>query len=222
MAGWHARTPKERLTDPLPGYKLAHPMLSADGSAAGFTGITLGQSTAYGVVADATCAQGSRHQSPSRWCDCGFYCLHALADARALAYDPAYRDAVLLEVSASGRFLRYERGLRYARQRVRRVRVGRCECARPATAFADSGTGSIGWRQLLAACPACAGPRPTMSLAKFSRLLGGVPVVSDETETQSAVADEQELVPLLAAEIALLQARLDELQRQLDRLVQRN
>jgi hypothetical protein len=222
MASWPVRMPKQRLTAPLPGFKLAHPMLSADGTRAGFAGVILGRSTVYGVVAEATCAQGSRHRSPSRWCDCGFYCLHTLADARALACDPDYRDAVLVDVSASGRFLRYERGLRYARQRVSRVRVGRCGCGQPATLFADSGTGSVGWRRLVAGCPACGGPRLRLPLAAFSERLGGVPVVIDQADSSLVRVAEQELVPVLAAEIALLQARLDEVQRQLDGLANRD
>jgi hypothetical protein len=277
MAGWPVRSRKERLTAPLPGYKLAHPMVSADGTRAGFGGVTLGRATIYGVVGDAECAQGGRHKSPSRWCDCGFYCLHTLNDARALACDPDYRYAVLLDIAASGRFLRYERGLRYARQRVNRVRVGRCACGHPAGVFVETGSGSLGWRRLVAVCSACAGPRPGLPLAGFSRLLGGVPVVRDETvrpydparpfdltaepgpqpasDSISAGAEvpveapasgpasaagpadpgraaaasggggpapdrvaDQELVAVLAAEVALLQARLDEVQRQLDRL----
>jgi hypothetical protein len=217
MAGWPVRTPRQRLTTPLRGYKLAHPMLSADGTRAGFAGVILGRSMVYGVVAEATCAQGSRQKSPSRWCDCGFYCLHTLADARALACDPDYRDAVLVDVAASGRFLRYERGLRYARQRVSRVRVGQ-----PATVFANRGTGSVGWRRLVAVGPACAGPRLRLPLAAFSRLLGGVPVVADQVDSSLGQVADRELLPVLAAEIALLQARLDEVQRQLDRLANRN
>jgi hypothetical protein len=221
MAGWPVRTPKQRLTAPLRGYKLTHPMLSADGTRAGFAGVILGRSTVYGVVGEATCAQGSRHRSPSRWCDCGFYCLHTLADARALACDPDYRDTVLVDVAASGRFLRYERGLRYARQRVSRVRVGRCGCGQPATVFAETGTGSVGWRRLVAVCPACAGARPRLSLAALSGLLDGVPVVADQADSLFERVADQELVPVLAAEIALLQARLDEVQRQLDGLANR-
>jgi hypothetical protein len=144
--------------------------------------------------------------------------LHTLADARAFACDPAYRYAVLLEVAASGRFLRYERGLRYARQRVRGVQVGRCGCAQPATVLVDSGVGSVGWRRLVAVCPVCADARPRLSLAAFSQLLGGVPVVADQTESSLEPVADQELVPVLAAEVALLQARLDEVQRRLDRL----
>lgn len=254
MGGWLvSRTPRERLTAPLRGYKLAHPMISSDGTRAGFGGVTLGRTTVYGVVADAECAQGGRHRSPSRWCDCGFYCVHTLNDARALACDPDYRYAVLLDVAASGRFLRYERGLRYARQRVTLVRVGRCACGHPATVFIETGAGSVGWRRLVAVCPACAGSRPGLPLAGFSRLLDGVPVVRDDTahaydplrpfDLEEATAGtaptvdaaapveasggqpleqvaDSELVPVLTAEVALLQARLDEVQRQLERLTQ--
>jgi hypothetical protein len=241
MTGWRPvrRTPKERATTPLCGYKLAHPMLSADGTRAGFSGVTLGRADVYGVVADAECAQGGRHRSPSRWCDCGFYCVHTLDDARALACDPDYRYAVLLEVAASGRFMRYERGLRYAKQRVTRVRVGRCGCGHTATMFVETGAGSVGWRRLVAVCAACAGPRPGLSLAGFARLLGGPPVAADDmvspfdparpfdvtgsaAPSPDAPADNDDaqaaLVPLLTAEVALLQARLDEVQRQLSRL----
>jgi hypothetical protein len=249
MAGWSPvrRTPREHLSTPLRGYKLAHPMISADGSRAGFSGVTLGRASVYGVQADAECAQGGRHRSPSRWCDCGFYCVHTLDDARALACDPDYRYAVLLEVAVSGRFLRYERGLRYARQRVTRVRVGRCGCGHAATVFVETGAGSVGWRRLVAVCAACANPRPGLSLADFAKLLGGTPVAEDETsrpydpvrpfdlggssptpeqrpEPAAQVpdgADPEAMVPLLTAEVALLQARLDEVQRQLDRLTQR-
>jgi hypothetical protein len=254
MAGWLPvrRTPREQPTAPLRGFKLAHPMVSADGTRAGFGGVTLGRANVYEVVADAECAQGGRHQSPSRWCDCGFYCVHTLDDARALACDPDYRYAVLLEITASGRFMRYERGLRYAKQRVTLVRVGRCGCGHAATVFVETGAGSVGWRRVVAVCPACAGPRPGLPLAGFSRLLGGVPVTQDDTArpydpvrpfdlsaegTAAAAAQvgggtphssgaapaldgvaHAELVPLLTAEVALLQARLDEVQRQLVRL----
>jgi hypothetical protein len=188
----------------------------------GFGGVTLGRTTVYGVVADAECAQGVRHRSPSRWCDCGFYCLHSLADARELACDPDYRHTVLLEVAASGRFMRYERGLRYGHQRITAVRVCRCGCDRPASRFVHSGTGVVGWRRLIGVCANCAGERPVLSLAEFARLLGGPPVTMDDTAVPFAEpvksAPEADLLPLLSAEVALLQARLDEVQRQLDRL----
>jgi hypothetical protein len=188
--------------------------------------------------------------------------VHTLDDARALASDPDYRYAVLLEIVASGRYVRYERGLRYARQRVTRVRVGRCACGHRARVLAETGVGTIGWRRLVAVCPDCTGSRPALTFDAFSRLLAGLPVHADEpggradhdltgrgtghgaghadlagappprrpaepdTEVRarpagsplmSEVPDEA-LVPLLTAEVALLQARLDEVQRQLARL----
>jgi len=85
-----------------------------------------------------------------------FYCVHTLNDApRSGLATRTYRYAVLLEVGASGRFIRYERGLRYARQRVTLVRVGRCGCATPPPVFVN-GAGSVGWRRVVAVCPACA------------------------------------------------------------------
>jgi hypothetical protein len=222
--------PKEKPAAPLPGYKLARPMISADGGQAGFTGITIGRASVYGVTSDAECAQGAQHKSPSRWCDCGFYCLHSLDDARALGFDPDYRYAVILEIVASGRFMRYERGLRYGRQRVVAVRVGDCGCGGPATGFVRAALVRAGWHRLAGVCAACAGGRPVVTFGEFSRLLGGPPVTPDRVAGQPwdrpeepaapppGQADREALVPLLAAEVALLQARLDELQRQLARL----
>jgi hypothetical protein len=114
--------------------------------------------------------------------------------------------------------------------------------------FVETGAGSVGWRRLVAVCAACANSRPGMSLAEFARLLGGTPVAEDETsrpydpvrpfdlggggssptpdrQPEPAAsapedADQEAMVPLLTAEVALLQARLDEVQRQLDRLTQ--
>src|ERR1700761_438314 len=74
----------ERPDRPFTGYKLAHAVLSADGTKAGFAGLTLGADQVYGVTADAKCVWTPRHVPPRRWCGCGFYCLHEIADARAL------------------------------------------------------------------------------------------------------------------------------------------
>jgi hypothetical protein len=197
-----------------------------------------GRGSIYELVADATCAQAGRHRSPSRWCDCGFYCLNTLDDARALALDPDYRYTVLLEVAASGRFMRYERGLRYARQRVTAVRTGRCGCGDPATMLIQTVYGTAGWRELRGVCTDCASGRPGISLSEFAGLLGGVRVEPDSAAQPPRLAhqpqprahlgappgpaldevDRAALVPLLSAEVALLQARLDEVQRQLARL----
>jgi hypothetical protein len=255
-------------------------MVSSDGTRVGFGGVTLGRANVYGVIADAECAQGGRHRSPSRWCDCGFYCVHTLDDARALACDPDYRYAVLLDVIVSGRYMRYERGLRYARQRVTAVRVGRCACGHRARVFVEASAGTAGWRRLVAVCASCAGTRAVLSFGWLSRMLSGVPVIPDTiagaatigtespdvvagvsgssgvagaatspgAESTTATATEsnskpapsrvsepadasamsamsdmsgvpiEALVPLLTAEVTLLQARLDEVQRQLARL----
>jgi hypothetical protein len=216
------RAGREWPDAPLHGFKLAYPMVSADGSRGGFSGVTIGRSSIYGVVADAECAQGARHRSPSRWCDCGFYCLHTLDAARALACDPDYRYTVILEVAASGRFMRYEHGLRYAHQRITAVRAGRCGCGRPATMLTETGDGLVGWRRLTGACASCAGRRAGLRLNEFARLLGGPPVTVDDAAGSDGPAldevDREALVPVLSAEVTLLQARLDEVQQQLARL----
>jgi hypothetical protein len=226
-------------------------MLSADGAAVGFNGVALGRSQVYGTVAEAVCVQSSRHRCPSTWCDCGFYCFHDADQARALACDEQYERSVLLEVLASGRYVSYELGLRYQRQTVRSVRVGRCRCGRTAAALDDVGGGVVGWRRLEPVCRECAGRRAVLSLETFGAL-SGVPVSVDEGSGYSAMAplaplselddqrrfpDDQRLeshvpdttgavspeaeIPLLTAEVTLLQARLDELQRRLGRLTDR-
>ena len=70
------RLPEERPTEPPTGYKIAHPVLSQDGTRAGFTGVSLGGALPYGVLADASCVYGLRHRAPNRRCDCGFHCVH--------------------------------------------------------------------------------------------------------------------------------------------------
>ncbi|WP_214369212.1 hypothetical protein [Pseudonocardia sp. H11422] len=236
MAWPVARTPREYSDRPLPGFKLAYPMLSADGTATGFCGVTLGRAHVYRTVDDAICVHGSRHACPSRWCDCGFYCFHQISAARDLACEPEYRGAVLLEVAVSGRYRRYERGLRYARQRVCVVRVGRCECGRPAGLLADSGAGSVGWRRLVPVCATCAGAQPVLTPAAFGQLAGGITVRTDGPAAGpvaplpatgvAAVTDDAPAgagaVALLTAEVALLQARLDEVQARVDRLTRRD
>ncbi|HEY2192131.1 MAG TPA: hypothetical protein VGH76_07490 [Actinomycetospora sp.] len=222
-------------------------MLSADGAAVGFNGVALGRSQVYGTVAEAVCVQSARHRCPSTWCDCGFYCFHEAEQARALACDEQYERSVLLEVLASGRYVSYELGLRYQRQTVRSVRVGRCRCGRTAAALDDVGGGIVGWRRLEPVCRECAGRRAVLALETFGAL-SGVPVTVDEGSGYSALAPLAPLseverarvpevpdspvaraaevspdaeIPLLTAEVTLLQARLDELQRRLGRLTDR-
>lgn len=226
-----SRTPQEQQAGPLVGYKLAYPMLSADGTVAAFSGVTLGRAHVYRRVDDAICAHGSRHECPSRWCDCGFYCFHEAADARELACAPEHQGAVHLEVAASGRFRRYELGLRYSRQRVRSVRLRACRCGRAATVLADTGSGSAGWRRLDPVCSSCAGHRPVLTTDDFGRLAGGLPVSSDEVggtvgASEPAAPDDDVpgdagAVAVLTAEVALLQAQLERMQQRLDELERR-
>lgn len=216
------RVPREHSTRPLRGFKLAYPMLAADGTRTGFSGVTVGRGHVYLAVDSAICAQGSRHDPPSRWCDCGFYCFHEASAAQDLACDPDHAGAVLLEVSVAGRYRRHERGLRYSHQRVRSVRVGRCACGRAAQTLADTGTGTVGWRRLLPVCPSCAGPRPQVEPVTFGVLTGApVPVTTDPPEAAAAPQDAG-AVAVLSAELAVLHARLDAMQASIDTLLGRD
>jgi hypothetical protein len=211
----------ERPERPFTGYKLARAVVSADGARAGFAGLTLGADQIYGAVGDAACVWNTRHAPPRKWCGCGFYCLHELNDARALGCATENRSALLIEVAAAGRYIRYERGLRYSRQRVRVIRESRCECGRPGTGLADAGTGLVGWRHLAPVCGRCAGVRPpVLALTDFAGRLDG-PVTVDEAGTgvgeQIGAAETGDSpIAVLSAEIALLHARLDEIQSRLD------
>jgi hypothetical protein len=216
------RLPEERPTEPPTGYKIAHPVLSQDGARAGFTGVSLGGALPYGVLADASCVYGLRHKAPHRRCDCGFHCVHDRAAAEALLCTAEHRAAVLLEITVLGRYLRFERGFRYARQRVRTATVGPCACGAVAVALADAGWGRPGWRALAPSCAGCLRGRTSVPLAAFARLAGeGLRVVAAPGGT-GPVGDLGAFdglgVPELAAEAALLQARLDWFQTQLGRL----
>ena len=222
---WPAGTAKGEHPDrPFTGYKLAHAVVSADGARTGFAGLTLGATRVYGVIGDACCVWNHRHAPPRRWCGCGFYCLHALADARSLGCATENRSALLLEVTASGRYIRYERGLRYSRQRVRAILDAQCGCGRPGAALVDAGSGLIGWRHLTPVCDACVRGRPAFTLRDFTSRLDGpvriqallsgatlpsAPLSADESSAETPIA-------VLTAEIALLHARLDDLQSRLD------
>ncbi len=235
---------EERPDRPFSGFKLAQAVFSADGRRAGFAGLSIGARRVYGVVADASCVWNPRHAPPKRLCGCGFYCLDTLAEARALSCATENKLAVLLEVVASGNFIRYERGLRYSRQRVRAVRTGRCVCGRPATGLADAGRGFVGWRCLAGMCAACAGDRPTVAFGEFTaRLDGPVSVEIDASPDVGSAGPTDPTGPtdatgptsptdltnttgttsptgsiaILTAEIALVQARLDDLQARVAR-----
>ena len=215
------RLPEERPTEPPTGFKIAHPVLSQDGTRAGFTGVSLGGALPYGVVADASCVYGRRHRSPARLCDCGFHCVHERAAAEALLCTAEHRAAVLLDITVLGTYIRFELGFRYARQRVRTATVGPCACGARAVALADAGWGRPGWRALAAACAGCVRGRTSVSLAEFARLAGdGLRVVAggDFVETVGPGLPEGLGVPELVAEAALLQARLDWFQSRLAQL----
>jgi hypothetical protein len=200
-------------------------VVSADGLRTGFAGLTLGATRVYGVIGDADCVWNRRHVAPRRWCGCGFYCLHALADARSLACATENRSALVLEVAASGRYIRYERGLRYSRQRVRAVLGAQCGCGRPGTALSDAGSGLIGWRHLSPVCETCSRGRPVLTLRDFTSrldgpvrvppLLPGAPLTAGLQAPPGAPSGESPIA-ILTAEIALLHARLDDLQSRLD------
>jgi hypothetical protein len=225
------RATQERPDRPYTGFKLAHAVLAAEDGRAGFAGLSIGAQRVYGTTAEASCVWSRRHAPPKRRCGCGFYCLNSLADARALGCATANRAAVLLDVVASGRFIRYERGLRYSQQRVRAVRIGPCTCGRPAAGLVDAGQGLVGWRCLMPSCAACAGGRHFVTFDGFAGRLGAlVRVTPDEgaaswpdatawpgTPAPDGLPDGA-VTAALGAEIALVHARLDHLQAQLSRL----
>ncbi|MEV6116828.1 hypothetical protein AB0L59_31215 [Streptomyces sp. NPDC052109] len=220
------RLPAERPTEPPTGYKIAHPVLSHDGTRAGFTGVSLGGALPYAVLDDASCVYGRRHRSPARLCDCGFHCVHDRAAAEAMLCTAEHRAALLLEVSVLGAYIRFERGFRYARQRVRTATVGPCACGATAAALSDAGWGRPGWKALAPVCAGCLRGRTGVSLAGFARLAGeGLRVVARDGGTappSPGLAAGADLgVPELVAEAALLQARLDWFQSQLARLGER-
>jgi hypothetical protein len=212
------RLPEERPTEPPTGYKIAHPVLSQDGTRAGFTGVSLGGALPYGVLDEARCVYGLRHRTPHRRCDCGFHCVHDRAAAEALLCTAEHRAAVLLEVTVLGAYIRFERGFRYGRQRVRTATVGPCACGAVAAGLTDAGWGRPGWRGVAAVCAGCVHGRGSVSLAGFARLAGeGLRV---RAGSGIAAVDPSAGLGLseLAAEAALLQARLDWFQTQLARL----
>ncbi|MBM7171580.1 hypothetical protein JQK87_24865 [Streptomyces sp. G44] len=212
------RLPEERPTEPPTGYKIARPVLSHDGTRAAFTGVSLGAGLPYGVLDEARCVYGRRHSAPNRRCDCGFHCVHDRATAEGLLCTAEHRGAVLLEVTVLGVYIRFERGFRYARQRVRTATVPPCGCGAAATLLAAAPWGRPGWRALEPACGRCRGTRQAVSAAEFARLAGeGLRVVT--AAPQASVGGFSALgMPELVAEAALLQARLDWFQAELARL----
>ncbi|AZM52580.1 hypothetical protein DMA15_08180 [Streptomyces sp. WAC 01529] len=212
------RLPEERPTEPPTGYKIARPVLSHDGTRAAFTGVSLGAGQPYGVLDEARCVYGRRHSAPQRRCDCGFHCVHDRATAEGLLCTAEHRKAVLLEVTVLGVYIRFERGFRYARQRVRRATVPPCDCGAAASLLADAGWGRPGWLVLEAACGRCGGGRRAVSVAEFARLAGEGLRVDAAAPPVSPGGLQGLGMPELMAEAALLQARLDWFQAELARL----
>ena len=113
---------------------------------------------------------------------------------------------------------------------MRAVRVGPCRCGRPAIGLIDALAGFVGWRCLAAACAACAADRPCRTFAEFAACLSEPVGVDTNTEPgayggglmmPSAVSagapPGPSSVVVLTAEIALVQARLDDLQARVAR-----
>ncbi|MEU7580694.1 hypothetical protein AB0B50_24175 [Streptomyces sp. NPDC041068] len=212
------RLPEERPKEPPTGYKIARPVLSQDGTRAGFTGVSLGAGLPYGVLDEAGCVYGRRHRAPHRRCDCGFHCVHDRTTAAGLLCTAEHRKAALLEVTVLGAYIRFERGFRYARQRVRTATVPPCDCGTAASLLADGGWGRPGWWGVESACERCRGTRPAVSVVEFARLAGeGLRVVA-AAPTVSAGGLPGLGMPELMAEAALLQARLDWFQSELGRI----
>ncbi|MEU1148620.1 hypothetical protein ACFYO9_31095 [Streptomyces sp. NPDC005863] len=211
------RLPEERPTEPPTGYKIARPVLSHDGTRTGFTGVSLGGALPYGVLDEARCVYGRRHRAPHRRCDCGFHCVHDRATAEALLCTAEHRGAALLEVTVLGAYIRFERGFRYARQRVRTATLPACACGAAAPLLADAGWGRPGWRVVEAVCGRCRGGRRVLAVAEFGRLAGeGLRVVA--AAPSPYIGEGAGLgMPELMAEAALLQARVDWFQEELAR-----
>lgn len=219
-----SRLPVETPTGPMTGYKLAQLLLATDGGAVAFAGLSVGARRVYTTVGEAECVFSRKHVPPDPRGDCGFYCFNTAEAAREMAADTAYRGGVLIEVAASGRFIRYEKGFRYQRQRVHAVRIGLCGCGRRAEVFVDGAEGLAGWRRLLQVCEVCAGSKPQVGRERIAALLPGVRITRDDgvrplddppMPTGAWEASGEAKVALLSAEISLLQARLDAVQTKL-------
>lgn len=234
MALLRGSLPEERPTGPLHGYKLGYPMLSADRRTGAFGGIWLSGQAVYRLDDTAVCFWNHRHVPPKRRCSCGFYCVHSLETAEAMACEEGYRSTVLLEVEVKGRFIRYESGFRYSNQRVVGLRTTRCRCGRPVDHLTDSGSGIRGWVRLDPSCRLCVAGREALPLAAFAALVGdrslfaGAGALSTASDGGTGVTeynlsdqpadDLRSAVGVLTAEIALLQARVDSLQAEVARL----
>lgn len=206
-------------------------MLSADRRVAAFGGIWSSGQAVYRLRDTAVCFWNQSHRPPKRRCSCGFYCLHSLEAAQAMACEQEYRSTVILMVEVTGRFIRYEEGFRYSSQRVTGLHTNRCGCGRPVTEFVDSGTGIRGWVRLRPCCHLCGSPKEPITLPQFASLLGDIRLLSPQVREGELLGTPASGGPgvqpdpgrdsqlsLLTAEVALLQARVDSLQAEVSRL----
>jgi len=70
----------------------------------------------------------------SKICSCGFYAYHERYEAEL--HNQNSSSSVLLEVAVSGKFIDYDKGIRFSHQRVKSVTVGACMyCGEQATLF---------------------------------------------------------------------------------------
>jgi hypothetical protein len=102
-----------------------------------------------------------------------------------------------------------------------------CDCGNPGTALTDAGTGLVGWRHLSPICDRCSVGRRALRLAEFAALLDGRVQVEMPAAPKADAPGAPAMTgapdagespfAVLSAEIALLHARLDDLQSRLDR-----
>jgi hypothetical protein len=116
------------------------------------------------------------------------------------------------------------------------IRDAWCSCGRPGAVLADAGTGLVGWRHLAPFCTRCAAGRPALSLPEFVARLGATVLIDQPTAGAGLAPIGADLsgpgagtgtaadaaagwtdpadspIAVLNAEIALLHARLDDLQ----------
>ena len=87
------------------------------------------------------------HKIPSKICTCGFYAYESRSGAEFHAQPNSFYGtdtSVLMEVAISGKFIQYQKGYRYAHQRITKVIVGKCVsadgCLEQATLFSGLST----------------------------------------------------------------------------------
>ena len=225
VAGRQGRAPDR----PLTGYNL-RAVLSADGATTGF-GLTLGATRVYGAVSDAAAGLNRRHAPPRRCVR-----LRSSAERPRRSAVPACANGEplgpALGVAALPRYIRYERGLRYSRQRVRailgrpvrvaaglappsptRQRPDRLASPGPRSAARARGQADA-YPQGLHRAPLTApsASRPCRRAPRWPRARRG-----RRRHATCRPVRENTPIAVPTAEIALLHARLDDLQSRLDK-----